>query len=80
MVNIGSKVIKKEDIKNPFLAHAYLAATPESKIIKPIWSDLEKADLLECCYTWQYAYKSKRQFPKTERMWIRIEELIKKLS
>jgi hypothetical protein len=75
MVTIGSKVPKPWP--SPISEGYIVPKLPKLK--EPQFTDLEKADLLECCATWQYAYKSKRQFPKTERMWLRIEELIKKL-
>jgi len=76
MVTIGSKV-QLDAIKEAIWKNEPIAIKPEPK---SRFSDLEKADLLECCYTWQYAYKAKRSFPKTARMWLRIENLIKKLQ
>lgn len=78
MVTIGSKV-KLDAIKEAIWKNEPIHII-EPKVKKVELTDADKIDLLECCYTWQSAYKKQIDQPKVGRTWARVEKIIKKLE
>lgn len=72
MVDIGSKIPAKMVVSKPTIWIDEAAKKMEL-------TDLDRVDLLECVYTWQYAYRGKKTQPKVARTWVRVEKIIKKL-